>query len=93
MVYEHLLEYFILDGPSSGFLKLFEIVVVVARGDILRLVALVLGVSKLLVWQRILMVFILLSQVKCFFDILIVPLPYNFAGHFKSTYPPINLEY
>jgi len=31
--------------------------------------------------------------VRCFFDLLIIPLSYNFGGHFKNTYPPINLEY
>ncbi len=39
------------------------------------------------------MVFILLSWAKCFFNLLIDPLSYNFGGHFKSTYPPISLEY
>ncbi len=47
MVYEHLLGCFILEDPSSGFSKLFQVVSIVARGDILRLVALVLGVNRL----------------------------------------------
>jgi hypothetical protein len=42
MVYEHLLGCFILEDPSSWFLKLFlVVVVVVAHGDILRSMALV----------------------------------------------------
>jgi hypothetical protein len=46
MVYEHLLGCFILEGPSSRFSKLFE-VVIVAHGDIPRSMILVLGVSKI----------------------------------------------
>jgi len=30
---------------------------------------------------------------RCFFDLLVVPLSYTFGGRFKSTYPPISLEY
>jgi hypothetical protein len=47
MVYEHLLKCFILNDPSLGFLELFQ-VVVVANGNIFRLLALVLGVNRLL---------------------------------------------
>jgi len=36
MVYEHFLTYFIQKDPSSGFLKLFQVVVIVAHGDILK---------------------------------------------------------
>jgi hypothetical protein len=50
MVYEHLSEYFIPKDPSSKFLKLFQIVVI--HRDILRSVALVLGVSRLLVMAK-----------------------------------------
>jgi len=45
MVYEHILGCFIPKDPSSRFSKLFQIVVVVAHGDIPRSVALVLGVE------------------------------------------------
>jgi hypothetical protein len=48
MVYEHLLRWFIPKDPSSRFLKLFQVVVVVARGDILRSMALVLEANILL---------------------------------------------
>jgi hypothetical protein len=44
MVYEHLSKCFILKDPSLRFSKLFWVVVVV-RGDTLKLVALVLGTS------------------------------------------------
>jgi hypothetical protein len=40
-----------------------------------------------------LMVFVLLLWVKCFFDLLVIPLFYNFGGCSKSTYLPINLEF
>ncbi len=30
---------------------------------------------------------------RCFFDLLVIPLSYNFGGHFRSIYPFINLEY
>jgi hypothetical protein len=33
------------------------------------------------------------SCYRCFFDLLIIPLFYSFGGHFRSTYPSINLEY
>ncbi len=52
MVYEHLLRCFILKDPSFEFLQLFQVVVAVAHGDILRLVALMLGVSRLLVMAK-----------------------------------------
>jgi hypothetical protein len=50
MVYEHYLRCFTLHDPSLGpkISKLFEIVTIVTHGDILRLVALVLGVRRLL---------------------------------------------
>jgi hypothetical protein len=47
MVYEHLSGCLILEDPSLRFLKLFQIVDV-AHGDILKLVALVLGACRLL---------------------------------------------
>ncbi len=52
MVYEHLSGCFILEDPSSGFSELFQVVVAIAHGDILRLVALMLGVSRLLVMAK-----------------------------------------
>jgi hypothetical protein len=49
MVYEHLSRCLILEDPSLRFLKLFQVVATtIARGDILRSMALVLGVNKLL---------------------------------------------
>jgi hypothetical protein len=51
MVCEHLLGCFILKDPSSGFLELFQVIVVVC-GDIPKLVAIVLGSNKLLVMAK-----------------------------------------
>jgi hypothetical protein len=52
MVYEHLSRCFILRNPSSRFSKLFQIVAIAPQGDIPRLMALVLGVSRLLVMAK-----------------------------------------
>jgi hypothetical protein len=52
MVYEHLLGCFIPKDPSSWFLELFQVVVVVVHGDIPRLVAQMLGVNKLLTMAK-----------------------------------------
>ncbi len=48
MVYEYILRCFIPKDPSLRFLELFKVVVAITRGDILRSVALVLGVNRLL---------------------------------------------
>jgi hypothetical protein len=50
MVYEHLLGCFILNDPSLKFLELFQ--VVVARGCIFKLMALVLGAIRLLAMAK-----------------------------------------
>ncbi len=52
MVYDHFLGCFIPKDPSLGFSKLFQIDVVVVYGDILRLMALVLGATKLLAMAK-----------------------------------------
>ncbi len=52
MVYEHFSGCFIPKDPSSRFSKLFQAIVVVARGDIPKSVALMLGASRLLVMTR-----------------------------------------
>jgi hypothetical protein len=48
MVYEHLLGCFIPKDPSSRFLELFQAAIIVACGNIFRLMALVLKADKLL---------------------------------------------
>jgi hypothetical protein len=48
MVYEHFFGCFIPKDPSSRFSELFQVVVIVACGDIPKLVALALGANKLL---------------------------------------------
>jgi hypothetical protein len=53
MVYELLSRCFILlEDPSLGFLELFQAIVIVARDYIFKLVALVLGVNKLLAMAK-----------------------------------------
>jgi hypothetical protein len=48
MVYEHLSGCFISKDPSSWFSKLFQTIIVIAHGDIPRLMALMLQASRLL---------------------------------------------
>jgi hypothetical protein len=67
MIYEHIWGCFILKDPSSRFLELFQIVDDVAHGDIPRLVALVLGVNKLLVMAKDTDGFRLIAIGKVFF--------------------------
>ncbi len=52
MVYEHLLGSFIFKHPSPGFSELFQATNVVVCKDILRLVALMLAVIRLLVMAK-----------------------------------------
>ncbi len=52
MVFEHLSGCFILENPFSWFSKLFQVVAIVVCGDIPRLVASMLGVSKLLAMAK-----------------------------------------
>jgi hypothetical protein len=61
--------------------------------DILRSVALMLGVSKLLAMANDIggLHPIVISEV--FLWLISCSIVYNFRGHFKSTYSPINLEY
>jgi hypothetical protein len=60
MVYEHLSRCFILEDPSLGFLELFQAIVVIARGDIPRSMALMLSLTYYWQWQKTLEIFILL---------------------------------
>jgi hypothetical protein len=52
MIYEHLLGCSILKDPFFGFLELFQVIVIVARGDIPRSVASMLGVNRLLAMSK-----------------------------------------
>jgi hypothetical protein len=52
MVYEHISRCFIPQEPSLGFSELFKDVFVVACSDIPMLVALVLGVNRLLAMAK-----------------------------------------
>jgi len=60
MVYEHIFWCFILEDPSLGFLELFQATIVVACGYIPKLVALVMGVNRLLAMEKNFKGFILL---------------------------------
>jgi hypothetical protein len=57
------------------------------------LVALMLGASKLLAMAKDTCVFILLPWARCFFDLLVVALSYNFGCCFRNTYPSTSLEF
>jgi hypothetical protein len=52
MLHEHLSRCFIPKDPSSGFLKLFQTVIVVAHGNILRSMALMLVANRLLAMAK-----------------------------------------
>jgi hypothetical protein len=93
MVYEHFSKCFIPKDPSSKFSELFQAFVTITCEDIFRSMALVLGASRLLAMAKDIggLRPIIISEV--FFYLSITPLSYNFGGHFRSTYPPINLEY
>jgi hypothetical protein len=70
MVYEHLLGCFIPEDPSSRFLELFQAVVVVTCGDIPSLVALVLGVNRLLAMVKDTRSLCFISISKTFFQFI-----------------------
>jgi hypothetical protein len=52
MIYEHFLRCFILEDPSLGFSKLFQVATIVAHGVIFKSMALVLGVKRLLAMAK-----------------------------------------
>ncbi len=70
MVYEHLSRCFIPNHPSSMFLKLFQVVIVITHGDIFKLVTLVLGTSRLLAMAKDTSGFCLIIVRKVFFQLI-----------------------
>jgi len=74
--------------PILRVFKIFQIVVAVIRGDILKSMALVLRANKLLAMTKDIGGFRLTIIGKVFLNLLIVPLSYSFGGRFKSTHPP-----
>jgi hypothetical protein len=70
MVYEHLLRCFISKDLSSRFSRLFHAIIVVAYGDILRLMALMLVVNKLLVITKDIGGFCPIAISKMFFQLI-----------------------
>jgi hypothetical protein len=86
----HFLGRFIPKDPSSRFLNLFQ-VVVIASGDILGLVALMLGTRKLLIMAKDIGCLIPIG--KAFFQLINRSIVLQLWGRFKSIYPSINLEF
>jgi hypothetical protein len=93
MIYEHFLGCFIPEDPSSRFSKLFQTATIVAHGDILRLMALMLGANRLLAMAKDIGGLCLITVSEVFLRLISRSIVLHFGGHFKSTYPPISLEY
>ncbi len=93
MVHEHLSGCFILEESSLGFSELFQTAVIVAHGDIPRLVALVLGVSRLLVMTKDTNGLRLIIVGKVFFRFISRSIVQQLWGPFRSMYLHISLEY
>jgi len=70
MVYEHLLGCFILEDPSSWLLKLFQVLITIAHGDIPKLVALVLGAIRLFAMAKDTRSFCPIAICKAFFRLI-----------------------
>jgi hypothetical protein len=93
MVYEHLSGCFILEDPSSGFSKLFQIVAIIVHEDILKSVALVLGVSRLLAMAKDTNGLCLITVGKVFLRFINHSIVLQFRRPFRSTSLHISLEY
>jgi hypothetical protein len=91
MEYKHLSRCFILEDPSSGFSKLFQVIVIIVRKGNPRSMALMMGANRLLVMAKDIRGFRLIVVSEMFFNLLIAPLSYSFESPFKSTDPPISL--
>jgi len=61
---------FHIRGPILGFSEIFQINIVVTHGDILRSMALVLGVNKLLKMERDVRGLYLIAINKLFFQLI-----------------------
>jgi hypothetical protein len=70
MVYEHFSRCFIPKDPSLGFVELLQVATVIARGDIPKLVALMLGVRKLLAMTKDTKIFHPIVVSKVFFQLI-----------------------
>jgi len=88
MVYEHLSRCFIPKYPSSWFLELFQDAVIITHGDIPRLMALMLGLIDCWQWQKTLVVFVLLSWMKCFFIYELLHYFITLAAILEASIPP-----
>jgi hypothetical protein len=89
----NILRLFHTRGPILKVFGIIQVVLIVVHGDIPKLMALMLWANRLLAMAKNIggLCPIIISEV--FFDLLVIPLSFNFKGHFKSTYPPISLEY
>jgi len=93
MVYEYISGCFIAKDPSSRFLELFQVVVVVVHGDIFRAMALMLGASKLLAVAKDIggLHPIIVSKVSL--RLISHSIVLQLQGPFISIYPPTNWEF
>jgi hypothetical protein len=87
MVYEHLSRCLIQEDPSLRLLGLFQVVVVI-HGDNPRLVALVLGVSKLLTMAKETGGFSPIAVSKMFFQLISHSIVLQLRGPFQEHVSP-----
>jgi hypothetical protein len=81
-------------GPIfSGFLELFQVVAVGARGDILRSVALMMGASRLLVIAKDIGGIRPIAVGKVFFRLISCSIILQLEGPFYKHLSPISLEF
>ncbi len=81
-------------GPIfSGFLELFQVVAVGARGDILRSVALMMGASRLLVIAKDIGGIRPIAVSKVFFRLISCSIILQLEGPFYKHLFPISLEF
>jgi hypothetical protein len=85
MVYEHLFKCFIPKDPSSGFSKLFQVVVVIHK-DISKSVALMLRASRLLAMAKDIGGFCVIAIGEVFLRLISRSIVLQLQGHFRSTF-------
>ncbi len=91
MVYEHISGCFILKDPSSGFSKLFRVMAIVVCGDISRLVALVVVVSRLLIMAKDIGGFPLIIMGEVFLQFISRSIALKLQGLFQEHLSPHRL--
>jgi len=88
MVYEHFWGCLILEDPSSKFSKLFQVTVAITHGDILKLMALMLGVSKLLAIVKDIGGFRPIAVGEVFFRLISCSIVLQLRGLFQKHLSP-----